>query len=143
MYHVTSIFYLATTFVISASIAFADDKPKRANFDKPGVQVAQNWSPEDIQSSLKKQGYAIISVTNTLLGRVKILVKNDVHNRILVMARHTGEILSDRIIPIRTAQIVIEHRDNPNSNEENSNLEDGTTVSRPSPEPPTPEPGKF
>jgi hypothetical protein len=104
----------------STNVGFASDLNAGSIFLQMESQLSPNWSSSDIESNLIKQGYAIVSVTNTFLGRVKIRAQNDDHNRILVMAPSTGEILSDRIITLTTTRIATDRSDDKNQNNASS-----------------------
>lgn len=150
--YIFSTFGIAIIATTVTDCAFADNNSKNPASNQVESQLAHNWSADGIQENLKKQGYQIISVGNTFLGRVKIRAKNDHHSRILVMAPYTGEILSDRIFSNKPLIIVTDregdgNRDGANKNEvadRNTENEkpntDGNMVSRPSPDPDT---GQF
>ena len=49
---------------------------------------------------MESNGYRVVSMKSTLLGRVKIRVRNPEHLREVVVSRSTGEIKSDRIVQV-------------------------------------------
>ncbi len=50
--------------------------------------------------NLEDEGYQVTELTTTLLGRVRIIARNSVHLREVVVSRATGEIKSDVILKI-------------------------------------------
>ncbi len=52
--------------------------------------------------NLEDEGYQVVELTSTLLGRVRIVARNKVHLREVVVSRATGEIKSDIILKIFT-----------------------------------------
>lgn len=63
-------------------------------------QLAQNRTADDVVAALEYEGYLIDRVARTLLGRVQITATNELHQRRIVVSRHTGEILSDAIVTV-------------------------------------------
>lgn len=55
-----------------------------------------------VQASLEAQGYIIVETRRTLLGRLMIRAENDVHVREIVVHTHTGEIVRDAVIRVKS-----------------------------------------
>ncbi len=49
---------------------------------------------------LQQRGYAIESVTTTMLGRVRIVAVNALHRRELVVSRASGQVLRDALVKV-------------------------------------------
>ncbi|MBF9042075.1 hypothetical protein HKCCE4037_01955 [Rhodobacterales bacterium HKCCE4037] len=68
----------------------------------PGVIVTVEELPGnrylDVVRTLGEQGYQIISVSRTLLNRIRIQAANDVHLREIVFSQSSGLIMRDVII---------------------------------------------
>ena len=75
---------------LAASATFTLLTIAAARADEDYVEAIVDW--------LQKQGYADISVTRTLLGRVRIIAVNSKGKRELVCNPRTGEILRDVLI---------------------------------------------
>jgi hypothetical protein len=67
--------------------------------DRGAYQIAQAGYAV-VLSALEQNGYRVVEMKTTFLGRQKILAKNRLHMREVVVSRSTGEIKSDRIIAI-------------------------------------------
>ena len=70
MHHIFSILCPAIIVFTSSNIASADSYKETPSFLEMEVQLAQNWSATEVQYNLKTQGYQILSVTKTFLGRI-------------------------------------------------------------------------
>ena len=66
----------------------------------PSIVLAQALTQEVLIQSLSDQGFAIISTSRTFFGRIRIKARKDNTLREVIMSRSTGEILSDRYIPL-------------------------------------------
>ena len=62
------------------------------------VQHSPQWRYIDVLEALDSEGYTIISVTDTLLNRVKIRARSSQHLREIVVSRASGQILRDAVI---------------------------------------------
>ena len=81
----------------AASPAIAQSQPGAGQAGS--LQLAQQTYVSVI-GNLETNGYAVVDLKTTLLGRVKIVAQNSAHVRELVVSRSTGEIMSDRIVRI-------------------------------------------
>ena len=69
----------------------------------PTVTAAQEGSRSgytQVIFNLEDDGYRVMQLSSTLLGRVKILARNSIHLREIVVSRATGEIKSDIILEV-------------------------------------------
>lgn len=76
----------------------ADPASRVAGMDVFNVQASPQWRYIDVLEALDAEGYTIVSVTDTLLNRVKIRARNRQHLREIVVSRASGQILRDAII---------------------------------------------
>lgn len=60
----------------------------------PGVVFAQSVR-EDVEAALVEQGYQIVTVGRTLLGRLRVVAQNETIRREIVINPTTGEVLRD------------------------------------------------
>ncbi|SIN90990.1 hypothetical protein [Vannielia litorea] len=70
---------------------------------KSGAQVRvilARQSYTDVIANLENDGYRVVKMTSTMLGRVKIIAQNRVHLREIVVSRSTGEIKHDVILKV-------------------------------------------
>lgn len=67
-----------------------------------GVEIIVERAPQfrylDVIDALDAEGYQILSLTNTLLNRVRIQARNSVHLREIIISRASGTILRDAIL---------------------------------------------
>ena len=99
---------LATAFVMITSMAAIAQEatqaaPEGASATEGDTQIgvllmAQARSEAQVTAALELQGYQIEDIRRSLLGRVIITARNEIHMREVVMSRSTGEILADRIV---------------------------------------------
>ncbi len=90
---------LALVLVVAlASAGHADPASRVAGFDIVRVQHNPQWRYIDILEALDSEGYTIVSVTDTLLNRVKIRARSRQHLREIVVSRASGQILRDAVI---------------------------------------------
>lgn len=75
-----------------------DPASRVAGFDVFRVQGSPQWRYIDVLEALDTEGYTIVSVTDTLLNRVKIRARNRQHLREIVVSRASGQILRDAVI---------------------------------------------
>lgn len=61
----------------------------------PAPQQPPRFRHLDVIRTLEASGYIIISVRETLLNRIRIQARNDMHLREIVISRSTGNILRD------------------------------------------------
>ena len=61
------------------------------------ITLAQAMTPGKLINELAEQGYKVISTSRTFLGRIRIKAKKGDLVREVVLARSTGEVLSDRV----------------------------------------------
>lgn len=54
----------------------------------------------DVISALRSDGYRIVSVDRTFLGRIRIVAQNNRHVREVIVSRSTGEIKSNMVIEV-------------------------------------------
>ena len=85
------------TMTFAASPAVAQTQPGAGQ--SGSFQLAQQTYVSVI-GNLETNGYAVVDLETTLLGRIKIVAQNSAHVRELVVSRSTGEIMSDRILRI-------------------------------------------
>lgn len=83
---------------LAAAPALADPASRVAGLDVFRVQSSPQWRYIEILEALDTEGYTIISVTDTLLNRVKIRARNSQHLREIVVSRASGQILRDAVI---------------------------------------------
>lgn len=77
-----------TAFVLSTGVALADD---------PALYAGDAFV-QTVTSQLEAQGFAVVDVERTLLGRYKIeAVSADGMQRELVISANTGEVLRDQV----------------------------------------------
>ncbi len=86
---------LAALGVVSAGDALAQS----ATGQPAGYQVAQQ-SYANVITQLQSGGYQIVEVRSTFLGRIRILARNKVHLREVIVSRSTGEVKRDVIVQI-------------------------------------------
>ncbi len=76
--------------------------PSQHRLVENGVEIIVERPPEyrylDVIDALDQEGYQILSVTTTLLNRVRIQARNDMHLREIVISRASGTILRDAIL---------------------------------------------
>jgi hypothetical protein len=60
----------------------------------PGATFAQSVR-EDVEAALVAQGYQIVTVGRTLLGRLRVVAQNETIRREIVINPTTGEVLRD------------------------------------------------
>ncbi|WP_146636306.1 hypothetical protein [Nioella nitratireducens] len=76
--------------------------PSQHRLVENGVEIIVERPPEyrylDVIDALDRDGYQILSVTTTLLNRVRIQARNDMHLREIVISRASGTILRDAIL---------------------------------------------
>ncbi|GGH50315.1 hypothetical protein GVY41_05360 [Frigidibacter albus] len=90
---------LASALAIAlAPAGHADPASRVAGFDTFRVQHNPQWRYIDILEALDGEGYTIVSVTDTLLNRVKIRARSREHLREIVVSRASGQILRDAVI---------------------------------------------
>lgn len=58
---------------------------------------------QPVMSRLQTEGYAVTEVSRTWLGRILITATTEGHLREIVLNRTTGEILRDRLFPLRSS----------------------------------------
>lgn len=51
---------------------------------------------------LKENGYTVVSVKRTFLGRAKVTVSNNLHTREIIVSRSTGEVMHERTVSGQT-----------------------------------------
>lgn len=66
----------------------------------PTPAAAQQAGYTQVIFNLENDGYRVVEMTTTLLGRVRIVARNKIHLREIVVSRATGEIKSDIILQI-------------------------------------------
>ena len=76
----------------------ADPASRVAGVDVFRVQHSPQWRYIDVLEALDKEGYTVVSVTDTLLNRVKIRARSSQHLREIVVSRASGQILRDAVI---------------------------------------------
>ncbi|MDP3338949.1 hypothetical protein [Frigidibacter sp.] len=76
----------------------ADPASRGTGMDVFRVQHSPQWRYIDVLEALDSEGYTIVSVTDTLLNRVKIRARNNQHLREIVVSRASGQILRDAVI---------------------------------------------
>jgi hypothetical protein len=89
-------------FTAAAQIAFASAPAMAvvANIPAPPayvIEMAQPVAYEDVVAALEAEGYTIVSVETTFLGRTKILAQNGKYFREIVVSSSTGEVKRDVI----------------------------------------------
>jgi uncharacterized membrane protein YgcG len=47
---------------------------------------------------LKENGYSVVSIKRTFLGRAKVTVTNNLHTREIIVSRSTGEVMHERTV---------------------------------------------
>ena len=90
-----SIFLLAATLAFSLWLTPA---PADAGTDFTAPIVA----------NLKAEGYELVEIRRTWLGRILIVSRNGTYLREIVLNRRTGEILRDKLFPDDTAEAMPE-----------------------------------
>ncbi len=65
-----------------------------------GAVILARQSYTDVIANLEGDGYRVVKMTSTMLGRVKIIAQNKVHLREIVVSRSTGEIKHDVILKV-------------------------------------------
>lgn len=73
-------------------------------------QARQDYT--DVVRMLERNGYLIVKMTSTMLGRVKITASNRAHLREVVVSRSTGEIKHDVILQVYTPRHLVKRRSN-------------------------------
>jgi hypothetical protein len=75
------------------------------SYHRPGLQrflltavVALTIAAGALPAALDRSGYEIVSVTDTMLNRVKIRARNTYHLREIVVSRASGAILRDGLV---------------------------------------------
>ena len=68
--------------------------------EAPERIVLARQSYTDVIATLERNGYRVVNMSSTLLGRVKIQARNRVHLREIVVSRSTGEIKHDVILKV-------------------------------------------
>lgn len=84
--------------VALAAAGHADPASRVASFETFRVQHNPQWRYIDVLEALDSEGYTIVSVTDTLLNRVKIRARSRQHLREIVVSRASGQILRDAVI---------------------------------------------
>ena len=70
-----------------------------ANGPTASYQIAQQ-TYSSVIAQLQNSGYRIVEVKRTFLGRSRILARNNVHFREVIVSRSTGEVKRDVVIQI-------------------------------------------
>lgn len=84
----------------SAGATPADAAASGARAAPPERVILARQSYTDVIAGLERNGYRVVSMSSTMLGRVKILAQNRVHLREIVVSRSTGEIKHDVILKV-------------------------------------------
>ena len=63
----------------------------------PSFEVAAADGYLLVASELEQSGYRIVSITRTMLGRIRITARSGRHEREVIVSRSTGEVLRDMI----------------------------------------------
>ncbi len=66
----------------------------------PTPAAAQQSGYTQVIFNLEHDGYRVVEMTTTLLGRMRIVARNKIHLREIVVSRATGEIKSDLILQV-------------------------------------------
>ena len=80
------------------------DPARTATIQTAGFKVAQQ-TYSDVIAQLQDVGYRIVEVKSTFLGRIRILARNKVHLREVIVSRSTGEIKRDVILELIVADV--------------------------------------
>ncbi|QDC09682.1 hypothetical protein FHY55_10685 [Oceanicola sp. D3] len=99
----TRVAIICTGFALAMSVSASGPAHAAASGlrDAPTERVymaRQNYT--DVIAVLERNGYRVVSMSSTMLGRVKILAQNKVHLREIVVSRSTGEIKHDVILKV-------------------------------------------
>ena len=86
------------TLALGALLALPLGAAPAAADDRAAVEAS-------VLASLRDQGYEIIDVHRTLLGRLRVLAETDALRREIVVNPHTGEILRDYAFALPTAPL--------------------------------------
>lgn len=84
--------------LVIALIPLAGHADPVSGVDPVRVQHSPQWRYIDVLEALDSEGYTIVSVTDTLLNRVKIRARSSQHLREIVVSRASGQILRDAVI---------------------------------------------
>lgn len=57
---------------------------------------------QSVIAALRKEGYRVTEVRRTLLGRIRIIVRNGKYVREVIVSPNTGEVKSDRVVTFLT-----------------------------------------
>lgn len=87
------ILFLAALWAIPASAGHTQDLSGLGG----AFDIAQNHSAIDVVGELEGQGYTVLDVNRTFLGRTRVSARNAFHAREVVIGTTTGEVLSDRV----------------------------------------------
>lgn len=85
---------LSALAVSMASPSFAQSSGQAQSVSEGSIVVA-SLEYQNVISNLQSEGYKIIKVSRTLLGRIRIVARNGDHTREVVVSRTTGEIKRD------------------------------------------------
>ncbi|MFY0632828.1 MAG: hypothetical protein JXQ91_03390 [Vannielia sp.] len=83
---------------VSAEAASASRSGARAAPQDQVILARQRYT--DVIATLEGDGYRVVKMSSTMLGRVKIVAQNRVHLREIVVSRSTGEIKHDVILKV-------------------------------------------
>jgi len=86
--------------VTLATPSFAQSSGQSQTIAEGSIVVA-SLEYQNVISDLRSDGYKIVKVSRTLLGRIRILARNKVHTREVVVSRTTGEIKRDVVRAIQ------------------------------------------
>ena len=78
---------------------------------QPAMAQTADQTPDIAQpvvSRLQTEGYAVTEVSRTWLGRILITATTEGHLREIVLNRTTGEVLRDRLFPLRSSDVSTE-----------------------------------
>ena len=84
---------LRTTWLMLALFLWAAPAPLHAETDFVSPVVTR----------LNTEGYSVTEIKRTWLGRILITAINETYLREIVLNRHNGEVLRDRLFPLSTA----------------------------------------
>ncbi|MBY6152688.1 hypothetical protein KUV47_05635 [Vannielia litorea] len=90
----------ATVVVGALGVAPADAGRSGVTAAPEGAVILARQSYTDVIANLEGDGYRVVKMTSTMLGRVKIIAQNKVHLREIVVSRSTGEIKHDVILKV-------------------------------------------
>jgi hypothetical protein len=81
-----------------AAMAETSQFPELADIPLEHVDKSPRWRYLEVLSALDRDGYNIVSVEETFLGRIRIRAANKFHLREIVVSRASGQILRDAIV---------------------------------------------